>query len=83
MLLEDVLKEFIFDCQLRKLSERTIKSYKNNSLACFSYFEKEFGLVELEELSYKHIQQYLYYLPEKGLKESYGQVTINWTVFLR
>ena len=26
----DVLKEFVFECKLRKLSERTIKSYRNN-----------------------------------------------------
>lgn len=27
---EDVLKEFLFDCTMRKLSERTLKGYKNN-----------------------------------------------------
>ncbi|SHH14648.1 hypothetical protein SAMN02744040_01011 [Tepidibacter thalassicus DSM 15285] len=27
---KDVLKEYIFDCQIRKLSKRTIKTYKIN-----------------------------------------------------
>ncbi len=31
MLLEDVLKEFIYDAELRGLSKKTIKSYKNNN----------------------------------------------------
>ena len=31
MLLEDLLKEFVFDCEIRKLSKRTIKSYINNN----------------------------------------------------
>jgi integrase/recombinase XerD len=35
MLNEDVLKEFIFDCRMRKLSERTLVGYKNNNLAMF------------------------------------------------
>ena len=30
MLLEDVLKEFIFDCTLRKMSERTVDSYQSD-----------------------------------------------------
>ena len=34
MLLEDVLKEFIFDCRIRKLSERTIKEYLFLSFSC-------------------------------------------------
>ncbi len=29
MLLSEMLKEFIFDCEIRKMSSRTIKSYKN------------------------------------------------------
>ena len=32
MQLTDVLEEFIFDCKLRRMSERTIKGYKNNNL---------------------------------------------------
>ncbi|QUH20473.1 hypothetical protein [Alkaliphilus sp. B6464] len=31
MLLEDCLKEFIFERQIRKLLPRTIKSYTNNT----------------------------------------------------
>ncbi|GEM_PF-4420442 len=38
MLLGDCLKELIFECQIRKLSPRTIKSYKNNT-ALFIYCE--------------------------------------------
>ena len=32
MLLENVLKEYLYDCQLRKLSKRTIKSLRNGEL---------------------------------------------------
>jgi integrase/recombinase XerD len=32
MLNQDVLIEILFDCQMRKLSERTTKGYINNNL---------------------------------------------------
>ncbi len=32
MLNQDVVKEFLFDCRMRRLSERTIKGYKKNNI---------------------------------------------------
>jgi len=52
MINEDVLKEFIFDCRIRKLSERTIKSYRNNNLALFRFIEQEYGVTEVEEINF-------------------------------
>ena len=71
LFLQDVLKEFLFDCQLRQLSFRTIKSYKNGNLAFLRYLENEFSCTELEDLNYKMIQQYIKFMSNKGLKESY------------
>ena len=71
MLLQDVLKEFLFDCKMRKLSERTLKGYKNNNLSLLRYLENEFNIVELGDVHYKLIQQYINYLITKHLKESY------------
>lgn len=71
MRLDDVLKEFIYDCQLRKLSERTIKGLRNNSLRMFKFLEKEFEITELEEVKCVHIRAYITYLSELGRKETY------------
>lgn len=71
MLLEDVLKEFLFDCRLRKLSERTMKGYKNNNLLLLTYLKREFDIVELEDVNYRMIQSYVDYLIQGGKKESY------------
>ncbi len=49
MLNQDVLKEFLFDCQMRKLSERTIKGYKNNNLKILHFISSEYGINELEK----------------------------------
>lgn len=35
MYLEKVLKEFLFDCKMRKISERTITNYRNNNSSLF------------------------------------------------
>ncbi len=71
MLLEDVLKEFLFDCKLRKLSERTMKGYRNNNRAFFRYIETEFEITTIEEIYYQVIQNYITYLAEKKLSEVY------------
>lgn len=71
MLLENVLKEYLYDCQLRKLSERTIKSLRNNNNRLFCYLGNAFAIFELEEVKRVHIQSYITYLSEQGRKETY------------
>ncbi len=71
MLNEDILKEFIFDCRMRKLSERTIKGYKNNNLAMLKFISSEYNLTELEDTNHIAIKGYIEFLTKKGLKETY------------
>lgn len=71
MLINEVLKEFIFDCEIRKISPRTLKSYRNNNQRFFNYIKKEFNIIELEEFSHLHIKKYFQFLIDKGLTEIY------------
>lgn len=71
MLNADVLKEFIFDCKMRKLSDRTIKSYQNNNLALFHFIKDEYSITELEEINHLHVKGYIQYLTDKKLSEIY------------
>ena len=52
MLLEDVLKEFIFDCTLRKMTDRTIKEYNGNNVRLQQYIKTQFQIIELEQVSH-------------------------------
>lgn len=61
----------MFSCNLRKMSKRTMKGYRNNNLAMFKYVEQEFGITELEDMNRMVIQDYINHLTEKGLKETY------------
>ena len=42
MLDRECLSEFRLDCELRRLSRRTIKGYCNNIARCLLYLEGEF-----------------------------------------
>lgn len=67
----DVLQEFIFDCRLRKLSERTIKGYRNNMLRFFRYLEMEYNIKKLNHVKANVIKDYINYLAKLGRKETY------------
>lgn len=71
MLNQDVLQEFIFDCKMRKLSERTIKGYRNNNLRLMRYLESQYQITELEETHYQAVQGYIEYLTNQKLSETY------------
>ena len=56
---------------MRKLSERTIKGYKNNNLAMLKFISSEYNLTELEDTNHIAIKGYIEFLTKKGLKETY------------
>ncbi|WP_339791036.1 hypothetical protein [Tissierella sp.] len=43
-MLEDVLKEFIYDCKMRGVSPRTIKGYRNSNLRLFKFLKDGFSI---------------------------------------
>lgn len=71
MLLENVLKEYLYECNLRKMSERTVKGLRNNNKRLFVFLRSEFKITELEEVKRIHIQAYVEYLSDLGRKETY------------
>lgn len=72
MLARECLSEFKVECELRRMSKRTIKSYYNNNARCLTYLEGEYGLYELEDITPPHLKSYFQYLIERGLSSSYG-----------
>lgn len=71
MQLKDVLEEYIFDCELRKLSHRTIKSTRNNNLRLFTFLANTKQVYELEEVTRNHVQSFIKYMIKTGHKETY------------
>jgi len=50
MLLSDLLLEFEFNCQVRKLSPRTIGNYKKQIQYLLNFLEQEYSVTVLEEV---------------------------------
>lgn len=72
MYTKNCLEEFKIDCELRRLSKRTIKGYYNNILLFLQYTEMETGSTQIEQISTVHIRKYMQYLIAKGLSPTYA-----------
>ena len=71
MTMEMLAKEFIFDCQARELSPRTIRNYEKQISYFVRYLAEIHSVNHLEELKPTHIKQYLVMLSSKKKKPSY------------
>ena len=71
MLVDNIVKEFIFKLQVQNYTPRTIKGNKNNILKFMEYFKQEFEIFELEEINHIHIKKYFQYLLSKGRSSIY------------
>lgn len=71
MLAKDTLEEFKLECELRRLTPRTIKGYYNNTLLFLTWLERQQKITELEAIRLQYIKQYIQYLIRKQLTPSY------------
>lgn len=63
--------DFIFQCRARGLSEKTIKGYRNNTLAFIKWINKNYDIQDVESIKKQHIQAYLKLKMDNGCKEKY------------
>lgn len=71
VLLEDSVKEFVFECEIKKYTWKTIKGYKNGLEYLVNYLKHEHNLKELEEIQTRHLKAYFMWQTKKGRKETY------------
>ena len=65
MLAKDTLEEFKLECELRRLTPRTIKGYYNSTMLFLTYLEQQLEVKELEAIRTQHIKMYIQYLIKK------------------
>lgn len=71
MLIEVAAKEYLVDIEVRKFTQKTIRSYRNN-LNLFLRFCKEVaGVEDMDELTLAVVRRFSLYMTEKGRKGSY------------
>lgn len=71
MLLKDLLLEFEFNCQVRKLSPRTVDNYKKQIQYLLNFLEQEYSVTVLEEVEPTMIKRFLVTMTNLGRKPSY------------
>ena len=71
MLAKDTLEEFKLECELRRLTPRTIKGYYNSTLLFLTWLERQTEVIELEEIRTQHVKMYIQHLIKKQLTPSY------------
>ena len=71
MLARECLEEFKVECNLRRLSFRTIKGYYNNNALFLNYLEETENLIVLERIKHLHIRKYMQFKLDSGLTATY------------
>jgi len=71
MLLTVVRDEFLFNCQCRKLSDKTVKNYANQIGYLFNFLKQEVNVVDVEKVQPQHIKQFLANMRQSGRKVNY------------
>ncbi len=68
----DFVSEFVLECQLRRLSKRTIKGYHNNTALFLTFIENEYQVTRLEKIRPLHIRGYMQHIISRKLSPSYA-----------
>ena len=71
MLLSAIRDEFVFHCQTRKLSPRTIKNYGKQIDYLLRFLEREHGISVIEDVSPRHIKEFLHNMLKAGRTTNY------------
>ena len=71
MLLTDAAKEFEFNCQCRKLSDKTIRNYGKLIGYLLDYLKEQHKVLCLADVRPMYIKAYLMMLQERGAKPQY------------
>lgn len=67
---EDLVWEFMYDCEIRKLTKQTLRGYRNQ-LLYFNKFLLSKDIIYLEDVTTQVIKMYINMQVQKGLKATY------------
>ena len=71
MRLSEAIREFGFDCKIRKLSLKTIDNYNKQLKYLQRYLESEFDVKDLEAVRSIHIKEFLSMKDDQGCNLNY------------
>lgn len=71
MLLSAIRDEFVFHCQCRKLSPRTIRNYEKQIDYLLRFLQQEHSIASIEDVSPRHIKEFLHNMLKAGRTVNY------------
>ena len=71
MLLQTLVSEFLFECEIREYSQLTVKNYQKQLKHFLQFLSSEFDIDTLEMLEPKHIKAFIKYYQMRQCKPSY------------
>lgn len=64
-------EDFLFNCESKGLSPKTIKSYRNNTALFLKYMEKELSINKVKDIEAVHIKKYFKFKGDNGCTNVY------------
>jgi len=71
MQIKTVYSEFLFDCEVKHFTPKTMKGYRNNLSRLFNYLDSRYGIRDIEEVTAKQIKDFFKELWQNGRKVTY------------
>ena len=71
MNMDNAVKEYLVEIEVRKFTKKTIKSYRNNLNLFVRYCKEEAGLKEVENITLAVVRKFSLFMSSKGKKGSY------------
>lgn len=71
MQLETLVKEFLFECEIREYSEKTVENYKKQLRHFTEFLRDQLQVETLEELEPKHVKSFIKFYQMRQCKPSY------------
>ena len=71
MLLKAVLNEFLYECKIKNLSPRTIKSYQNSNNLMIQWLIDNQNIADIEQVKPTDLKAYIFYKFDNNAKETY------------
>ena len=71
MLLSDIRDEFVYHCQTRKLSPRTIRNYEKQIDYLLRFLHNEHGISVISDVNPRHVREFLLTMSRAGRSTNY------------
>lgn len=71
MQIKTVYSEFLFECEVKHFSQKTMKGYRNNLSRFFNYLDEKYSIQDVEEITARQIKDFFKELWRNGRKVTY------------